>query len=672
LTPATATDRTPNEASAASEGSSADGRPVSPALPEIDDAGAATRAVRLQTFGIAAAIVVAHVLMFFAMRGGLLLSKEPLTSHDFDTHIQQTWRVLEGIEGWGQTWVYDPRMLAGNLEGVIFDADNKAWELWTWALWRMGVAKGFAFNSFAIVAHLLVPFVAWWTARLFGFSRGAALATMGMWCGIWWFEAFSHFCWFVGMISYGFAAYLALLPLALFHRFLQTRSAWIGVVCALVMGIAHNVHPYTFIALVVPMTAMYGFEARRLGWAMHLGVFGIAGTTILMNLWWLVPSLSFWHYVLDSAYFGQPRLLQIPADFLGLMIDGTVTGMVRPTTTWRWAALMMAAMMFAAWRVTDVPAARPLRWLIVWTFLLAYLGGLTIAAQTQPYRYILPMSYGAGVAAGAAIARALAAKPWRSATPTVRGLLVVLGVLAGLRASDELLYYGHRAFPRPAPVPDGSDSPLNILGHVYSPGGRYHDDHGSLEEIREFIAGHDDGQSRWLVELPARGEHLAWSTKAHILGGFTWRNTVHSDANFFRRFPRGISDTPQLRRYVKRYGVRWIVVTKTGRWWDAHGDLLKKVAEFDTTRIYEVQDRAKFPLFAKNRGRVSVQTNRIRVKGTKPDEPVQLRFHWFEGLRCRPDCEIEQMPLHFDRAGFIEIPAPHPADFVIENVYPPG
>lgn len=625
--------------------------------------------MRRRTVAIAAAIVFAHVVMFFVMGGAHLLSKEPMTSHDFDTHIQQTWRVLEGLQGWGKTWVYDPRLLAGNLEGVIFDADNKAWELWTWVLWRLGVAKGLAFNSFAVVAHLLVPFVAWWTARAFGFSRNASLAAMAMWSGIWWFEAFSHFCWYVGMIAWGFSAYLALLPLALFHQFLRTRTVRAGVTCALVMGVAHNVHPYTFIVLAVPMTAMYAFEARRLGWSMHLGVIGIAVTTIAMNLWWLLPSLSFWHYVLDSSFFGRAWLLQLPSDVVGLMIDGTVTGMVRPTTTWRWAAVLMAGMMFATWRVSDVPAARPLRWIVVWTFLLTYMGSLTIAVQTQPYRYVLPMSYGAGIAAGAAIARAVAARPWQTSTPVVRGLLVVLGLFAGLRVTDELLYYVHRALPRPAPIVDGSESPLNVLGHVFTPGGRYHDDHQPLDPIRDFIAQHDDGQSRWLVELPARGEHLAWATKAHILGGFTWRNTIHSDANFFRTFPRGISDTAQLTRYVKRYGVRWIVVTKTGPWWDAHGDLLKKVAEFETTRIYEVQQRAKFPLFMKNRGRIAVEANRIHVKGTKPDQPVQLRFHWFEGLRCRPDCTLERIPLKFDRAGFIEIPAPHPADFVIENVY---
>jgi hypothetical protein len=213
------------------------------------------------------------------------------------------------------------------------------------------------------------------------------------------------------------------------------------------------------------MTAMYAFEARRLGWAMHLGVIGIALTTIAMNLWWLVPSLTFWHYVLDSAFFGRAWLLQLPADVVGLMIDGTVTGMVRPTTTWRWAVVVMAGMMFATWRLTDVPAARPLRWVVVWTLLLTYMGSLTIAVQTQPYRYVLPMSYGAGIAAGAAIARAIAARPWQSSTPAIRGMIVVLGLFAGLRVSDELLYYVHRAFPRPAPIVDGSESPLNVLGH---------------------------------------------------------------------------------------------------------------------------------------------------------------------------------------------------------------
>ena len=41
-----------------------------------------------------------------------------------------------------------------------------------------------------------------------------------------------------------------------------------------------------------------------------------------------------------------------------------------------------------------------------------------------------------------------------------------------------------------------------------------------------------------------------------------------------------------------------------------------------------------------------------------------------ETLRCVPDCELQRVPIdNFDPVGFIKIPAPHPADLEVRNVY---
>ena len=73
--------------------------------------------------------------------GRHLLSNRPVTGADYDTHVSQVWRVLEGLEGWGKSWVYDVQHLAGYPNGTIFDADNKAWELWSYATVRLGASS---------------------------------------------------------------------------------------------------------------------------------------------------------------------------------------------------------------------------------------------------------------------------------------------------------------------------------------------------------------------------------------------------------------------------------------------------------------------------------------------------------------------------------------------------
>ena len=85
----------------------------------------------------------------------VVFSARPLSGRDYDTHLGQVWRVTEALDGWGKSWAYDVQLLAGYPNGTIFDADNKGWELWTYALYKLGLPMGTAFNMFLLLAHLL-------------------------------------------------------------------------------------------------------------------------------------------------------------------------------------------------------------------------------------------------------------------------------------------------------------------------------------------------------------------------------------------------------------------------------------------------------------------------------------------------------------------------------------
>ena len=69
-------------------------------------------------FALAAlALVVAHcAAAAYFDPPSVIFGKRPISGSDFDTHIEQTWRVLEGLEPAGKTWVYDhPFFLILNL-----------------------------------------------------------------------------------------------------------------------------------------------------------------------------------------------------------------------------------------------------------------------------------------------------------------------------------------------------------------------------------------------------------------------------------------------------------------------------------------------------------------------------------------------------------------------------
>src|SRR5690606_27728446 len=187
----------------------------------------------------------------------LPLPSEPYSKGDFATHAEQVWRVLEGLRGWGQHWVYDVRLLAGAPNGVLFDADVKGWELWTWALVQLGVDQGKAYNAHVLAIHVAMPLVVYASARLFGLRRSAATLSTALAVLLWSFDSFTHWMWSIGTVTYSFVACFALLPLALFWRWIEFRSWWAALGCAVSLGLGLLEHPYLFFILAWPMLALW-------------------------------------------------------------------------------------------------------------------------------------------------------------------------------------------------------------------------------------------------------------------------------------------------------------------------------------------------------------------------------------------------------------------------------
>jgi len=627
---------------------------------------------------IAGLILVAlHVGLLFAFGGAALFSDTPYHGGDFDTHIEQTWRVIDGLEGWGKTWVYDVGLLAGYPNGTIFDADNKGWEIWTYLWTRIGLSRGLAFNLFIVTAHLAAPFVVFGCARLFGLSSRAALWSAGLAIGYWFFDSWCHWCWHIGMVSYAAASYLFLVPLALFWRWLEDRRPWLAIACAVSMAAVHLVHPYSFFMLAVPMVVMWLQRVRELGTRGNAVVVGIAVFTVLANLWWLVVAARFWHYILDSAFFGQATLAQLPADVFGVLLVPTTSGVIGTRTAFRWLAIVGGVLTLVRWRRHEDRSLARLFWPMAAAlgvmFGLTYFGAYTPFAQIQPYRHALPLGLLGCVLAGYVVHGFVAGGALSRLERPARVAFGVLAVFAGLHLARDVIYFAAPLLPKPRVMPDGQPTGLSAFGtgEVYD----YRMAQRHYEVLDVFVNEVDDGQGRFLVEGALFGEHLVWATDAQVLGGFTERNLSHSYANLFRWYPQGIVAPKELRTYLDRYAVHWVITTTEparAPWWDApmYAGILEKVTEHGPLRAYHVKRPTS--LIMKGGGpnaRVDASTNRIAVTGTDPNEDVVLRFHWLETLICTPDCKVEPRALPKPRVPFIRIPAPHPADFVVENAY---
>ncbi len=628
-------------------------------------------------FALAALLLMgAHFwLLLYFIEPAIIFGREPMYLLDFDTHIAQAWRVLEGLEGWGKSWVYDPQLLAGQPAGVIFDADNKGWELWTYALWRLGLPRGLAFNSFALLAHALVAPTVYAAARLFGVTRWPALATATAASTLWFFDSFAHWCWVVGMVSYSFAAYLSLIPLALFYRLLRQWRWRQGVGVALTLATCLLIHPYSFFILAFPMVALYGAAFRGLDLRRHLAIWAIALFAIAANGYWLIVAFQYWHYILDSAYFGQSGVEFLLADIAALLLDPKTSGFVGTRTGARMLVMAAGVGGLLIWRRARDPRLLPFGVAMIAMFTLSYFGSYShVIAQIQPYRHVLPLMFLALIPAGGlldfvVVARRRAREAGRSRRLTPGAVLAGVLLLPVIQnQTRDVIYFMRDWIPDVAPLPDGDPALLQATGFVLHPDYRWRSLMIETRDIEQWVREHDDGQGRFLVEFPHLGDHLAWSTDAQILGGFRLRNLQHSSANLFRRDPYGSVSKEEFSAYLERYAVQWVIVFRDSPLWSEwRRDELDRIRTIGLHTIY----RARKPvnLIAAGGGRVEADTNVLTVTGSDPDEDVVLRYHWLETLICEPSCAIEREPIEGDPVGFIRVPAPHPRDFTIVNGY---
>lgn len=599
--------------------------------------------------------------------GAVLLEDVPVAGLDFDTHIHQAWRVVEGLSGWGKSWVWDPRLLAGYPTGTIFEADNIGWSVWTWIGVELGFSQARSFNSFVIFAHLgLVPSV-YLAARWLDLSREAALGAAGAAVLLWAYDSWLHWCWYVGMVAYATASWFWLLPMALFVRWWRRRRPAAAIGCAVLMALCHLVHPYSFFLLVTPLAVIYIGGFRQLDRKGHAIVWAIAMFTVLMNSWWLLVAADWWEWILDSSLFGTRSLMALPNDLLGLLDDPAVTGIVATRANFRmlYTAVGLAGIVLW-WRRGD-PRAVPLGVTIVVLGIFAYVGGATPLSHIQPYRHTGPMALLALMPAAALVETGWREGWIRSWPKSARRVCAGLSAVVVLWLAQDVLYFSVRSLPVVKPLPHGEKVFFSAIGHLSPVDYSYANWH--RDDVAAWIEANDDGQGRVLVEGWSWGEQLAWKSDTQILGGFIWRNMEHSWANLLRHRPQGIVQPAELAAYAQRYAVRWVVIS-TARgyapWWDKY-EQLELAAEMHPFRIFRV--KANSHLLDPPVGTVQVATNRIDVQGTDPNKDVMLRFHWAKMLRCEPDCTFERVKVKGDPVGFMKVKAPHAADFSIVNRY---
>jgi hypothetical protein len=613
-------------------------------------------------------------VMFYMSPPSVILGPQPLLTLDWSTHYEQCKRAVEAFEHHGRLWNWDPHLLAGQISGAIFDADNKLFELWCVLLVRLGVPFDRAYNLFAWVGSALVYPVVYAASRLFGATLrgaffGAMLASL-----VWWFDGFAHWMWFVGMICWAMAGYLYLLPLALLVAYARERRAWMLVALAPTLALVHTLHPYSFLVLVTPMLIVYVRARRALSAKEHAAIVGVAAFTVLANLWWLRVAIRFWHYILDSGYYLDATPDFILWDWLAVVKEPWTSGVIANRSGFRFLAIALGALALLGLR-----KRKDDRFAWAWptlavAFFIAYFGGVTpLLRQVQPYRFLLPGVMLFTVLGGAAldelVAPIAAFVRDRGQRPVAAAGFVLL-LVGAPRLLRDVMYFVPDLVPRlqktlTLPPPD-VNGPLEFGSLRWpEPFSFRHGPDPTELAISSYVRQLDDGTGRFLVEWAMTGEQLAGRTDAQILGGFREINLAHSDANFFRvHEERKPIDPKVFGEYLERFNVRWIALVNRYPQIESRRDLLEPIVSVAGGRWYRTKVKEGW-LVGGGPAVVRAQSDKLEVRGTLGGSLV-LKYHWLETLQCKPGCTIRRVAVEGDRVGFIGVDGA-PPDFDVVN-----
>ncbi len=614
----------------------------------------------------------------------VMFSNTPVYTIDYSLHFYQVDRAKKAFDDAGRLWGYDPHVLAGQPAGAIEDLSSKSLELFVIAADRLGVPAGLAFNLYILLVHLLVPFIGYLAARLFGVAPLRAVIVALLWVLLWFFDSFLHWVWYCGMISWAATSYLVVLLVALLYRTLAGLRRgpperaptvpparihhWLGLV--LLAALAMLIHPFACVALLLPCLGLYLRHRRELALHQHallwLAVLGALATTLI----WLVPALELRHYIMDSTSFLKPTPVHALLDFLDVMMPEMETG--GPVRTMlRMLCFVAAGFCLYRWRNERDGRFLPLILLLGGAIAWAYFGGLFwITKQMQPHRHISPATLAAAIPAAVLLAELFSRAGLRRLDRRARIILVLALVLAVPRLVRTALYYMPELIPRsstdlPAAVAQGN-LPSGLAGlnepRPYRMGHTPVPPH--FARVRAWLLRNHRG-GRVLVENYELGEYLAWSTDLPILGGLKERNVPHVDANQFRINRDGYLPPAELAAYFERYAVSLVVTTAIRRKLEWRNKLLEFRVLLDPHRVYETTTKVSY--FARGSGTVHQAFNRITVEDASGPEVV-LRFHWLETLRCRPGCKVERQRVKGDRVGWIRVVDP-PRRFEIYNSY---
>ncbi len=573
----------------------------------------------------------------------------PIHFTDYATHYAGVVAANHFLSN-GQLWGYDPFFHAGFPGGTLFDVDNKAVEVASWTLYRLGIPLPHAFNTVVLSIMALAPFSVYLAARTMGLApRVAGLAQLTA-LAVWYGDPTVRWMWQGGVISFAAAALGSLAVAAAFGRWAEQRGKttesqllWFGLGPLLFW-----LHPWAFFMLAVPIGGYLLTSWPRWTWRARLTVLVWVGWVLLLNWPWLSVLLRFLNTKTPSNHYLQGGLPQLLNDVRTPHV-----------AFFRLAVLGLAAGgLWIGWRDRQ-PRWLPVSISVVAWLALAYAGVYVGGGDLQPYRFVLPALALAALPAAELIARVGGQSPRR-----VLVLLAVLGLAAGLA-----LYRGR---PQHRLLSDGT------------PGDYLSGPQPAEKMVCKTLSQLDLQSGRVLTNDTRLGALLPACSGAQVIGGpffqvwtiYGYVNATLGDDHVDRVLDRPINQLSpaELAAIFEQYNVRWVVANALiapegytlANWGRDHPGLLEPLAVYGPFVVYAVQQPASW--FFQGTGQVMAKYNRIEVRDASPGG-ILLKYHWIESLRSEPRLPLRPVYVGHDPVPFIAVDNGDLTDFAIVQHY---
>lgn len=614
---------------------------------------------------VAAAVHLGFVVSYFPLDRTLF--QDPIYNDDYSFHYWwgRVGALLEAVTGVRHGW--DPHFMAGYPFSWIVDTSGLLYE--KLFFWFPRVDPTLVFNLYLLAACLIIPLVAFLTAKAFGLRGSGALlyaflSVLSTWL--------SHNAMYIddGMVNWLLACHLWALSTGLTWRFLCRGGVFSWISLVVMMLFLPYLHQMTLPMAASSLCLLMVWAGARgslsppkiLGLALASLAVAVVHSGLVREMWVFLPTfdLAFIHddykTFMANPFLSLSDLLD-PFKLAAFLGCGVLA--LRRRRASRANRSRLAGGRDCAGQHPPAPAAVafPAFFVVLLClgfFLLAYVSPFAIdMSKANNLRFSVPFLITlllliSGDRGARAAFRALSGRPWNVAVLVVAVVLLARGI-------------AHRPKALKTVYPEEFNELVEVLATHTDPSARILLEDGAHSFSHpEYEGGHPLFGGHLLSRLPLMVQRQFLGGPHSIVGLREHFATFESG----RLLGRPLADWSDESFFESAdvYNLGWVVC------W--HEESKKFFGGDWQGRIRRVATAGRFDLYEIVRGRsflrgasgtLEAAYNRISIKGLRPQggaASVVVLYHWNDNWTTRPATELRRAVLNDDPVGFIELVNP--------------